>query len=176
MNRRILPAALGIFLVTGSMTFVQQLSVPGLSPDVRAPDPDMSPKPCAYAPYPLESNCTQVLACVGDDGLWFRGRAFGWDTGNVSGQVSDGTKCDGTWTSGGLFGTGFSSLECTDQTSVTVIYHQQDSKTGTVIGTGRFSDGRNVAVWTGRHVLTFLTNEKNGLPMLPCGGDPIPIS
>ncbi|KMW58223.1 hypothetical protein AIOL_003194 [Candidatus Rhodobacter oscarellae] len=158
--------------VLASDVSAQQLQVPGLTPDGT---PDAMPA-CAPLPYPDQQNCTRVLACVGDDGLWFDGQARGWDEGPVFGRRNDGVACVGKWSSRGLFGTGFSNLECKDGTTAQVLYTIQDNDTGTVIGHGKDSAGRQIQVWTGLNVLEFLRSDLTGAPELPCTQGAIPIS
>jgi len=43
------------------------------------------------------NSCAQVLACIGTNGLWFRGQALGWNEGTLIGEMSDGTACTGEW-------------------------------------------------------------------------------
>ena len=134
--------------------------------------------PCEGNPY-SPSNCVRVLACLGSEGLWFDGQAHGWDTGDVVGQLSTGQPCAGSWSSNGLFGTGFSSMECAGGLSARVLYHTLHNETGTVEGSGVDSQNRKVRVWTGLSVLEFLEKETGKPNALPCedgsGGGTIPI-
>ena len=34
-----------------------------------------------------DSNCVRVVACIGDEGVWFNGRAFGRGEGTFSGTT-----------------------------------------------------------------------------------------
>lgn len=121
-----------------------------------------------------QENCVRVLACVGDEGLWFDGQARGWEQGLIQGFISDGTPCAGTWNSNGFLGTGFADVTCQDDTTMRVIYHTQDGETGTVIGSGRDSQGRAIRAWSGLYVLDFLRGDGDTLE-LPCGPAPVPI-
>ena len=165
MFRPILPAAIWL-LAHGA--HAQTLTVPGLTDE-----PTEQASTCKNVPYST-SNCVRVLACVGDGGVYFDGEARGWDTGSVTGYLSNGPTCTGTWTSNGLGGTGLSSLTCDGGIRVDVIYFNQDNETGTVIGSGRDSLGRNLRVWTGENVLAYLSS--SGAPALPCAAGAIPIS
>lgn len=123
------------------------------------------------------NNCAQVLACIGDDGLWFRGRAVGWNEGILGGHLSDGTACSGEWGRGGWFGRSLdATLSCTDGRTGSFRYTAQDSVTGTGIAHGRMSDGAGVQAWTGANVLDYLTPEGERYALLPCGPTAIPIS
>lgn len=133
------------------------------------------PSPCANTRD--EDNCAQILACVGDDGLWFRGRALGWNEGILAGRLSDGTACEGEWGRDGWFGRSVgASLSCADGRTGTFRYTAQDPLTGTGIAEGRMSDGREVTAWTGKNVLDYLTPEGERHALLPCGPTAIPIS
>ncbi|MEM7711025.1 MAG: hypothetical protein AAF264_09830, partial [Pseudomonadota bacterium] len=141
----------------------------------RAPS-DAPPVPvCENIPYD-QANCVRVLACIGEDGLWFDGEARGWDAGTVTGQISDGTTCEGTWDLEGPGGAGQSRLACNGGLEIGVIYTQQHNETGTVIGSGIDSLERPIRVWSGLHVLRFLTPDGRVEARLPCGDVPIPIS
>jgi len=128
---------------------------------------------CENVPFDT-ANCVRVLACVGDSGLYFDGQAHGWDTGTVSGALSDGTACSGTWDSTGLPGT--SEMTCDDGTQIGVVYTTIDNTTGTVIGGGSDSQGRRIEGWTGTKVLEYLTPDGRVDAELPCGPAPILIS
>ena len=150
----------------------ERLDVPGLSPVTPTVET------CENVPYSKE-NCVRVLACVGLEGDWFDGRARGWDVDSVAGTLHGPvgrTACDGTWDSRGPGGAGVSSLTCDGGMSLDVVYTSQDQVTGTVIGAGRASDGRDVRVWSGLNVLAFLTPDGRVGAELPCGSEPIPIS
>ncbi len=130
---------------------------------------------CQNIPF-SQDNCVRVLACIGDQGLHFDGQAHGWDAGTVTGLISNGVKCDGTWSSDGLAGTGVGRLTCVDGLEVGVIYYTQDNETGTVIGRGSDSLGQPVEIWSGSRVLEFLTPDGAVSARLPCMSGPIPMS
>ncbi|WP_099248403.1 hypothetical protein [Pelagimonas phthalicica] len=166
MFRILLPVALCL----SSPVFAQTLSVPGIS----KPSAEVKPT-CQNIPYSQE-NCVRVLACVGASGLYFDGRALGWDQGKVIGALSNGTRCVGTWKSGGFMGTGTSTLSCQDGTQAQVLYYTQDNDTGTVTGRGSDNHARAVIAWSGQNVLEFLTPSGKPSAELPCGPTAIPIS
>lgn len=116
------------------------------------------------------ANCVRVLACIGEDGVWFHGRAFGRGEGTMIGQRSDGTACRGNWVSRNWLGTGQADVTCDDGWAVTVLYTYQEEQSGTAVGQGRSTDGRMVQAWSGLHVLDYL-NRETGTPMgyLRCG-------
>ncbi|RYH03970.1 hypothetical protein EU805_00945 [Salipiger sp. IMCC34102] len=122
---------------------------------------------CENIPYDT-ANCVRTLACVGDDGLYFDGKARGWDRGTVAGRLSDGIACDGTWDSSRGDGIGTARLACTDGTELGVTYRTIDNETGTVIGDGADSTGRDIRAWSGAQVLRFLTPEGGVSAELPC--------
>jgi hypothetical protein len=119
-------------------------------------------------------SCSRVLACVGEDGLWFDGRAIGWNTGTVAGELSDGTVCTGEWAYTSSH-TAETYVRCDDGMEVVVVTVSRDPSTATSIGKGTTSDGRSVMVWTGGNILQFLRGDGDE-PALPCTPDPIPIS
>ena len=169
MFHRALPAAVLCLLTHPALA--DELNVPGLSPDA----PAHPPLPLCENRVGSTENCVRILACVGNEGLWFDGQAWGWDTGTIIGYLSTGEACQGTWTSCAWFGGGESSISCTDGTKGRVYYLSQDGRTGTVIGNGVDNHGRHLKVWTGTHVLEFLSKGGRG-PELPCTETAIPIS
>ena len=169
------------------LVLAASLALPGLAsaePSATVPGP---PRPAApdeapAAAAPCENtmrsdNCSRILACIGEDGLWLDGRANGWERGTLSGRMSDGTTCAGTWGQGGWFGRSLDAeLRCDDGRTGAVRYTAQDPETGTGIGRGAMSDGAEVRAWTGRNVLRFLTPEGERRAVLPCEGGAVPIS
>ncbi len=130
---------------------------------------------CENVPY-SQINCVRVLACIGDQGLYFDGQARGWDTGTVAGDISNGDSCQGDWTADGPFGAGMAEMTCNSGLDIGVIYHTQDNETGTVIGNGSDSTGQPIQVWSGENVLAFLTPDGTVGSELPCMSGPIPMS
>lgn len=124
-----------------------------------------------------DDNCNRVVACIGTQGRWFNGRAFGRGDGTFSGTISDGTTCTGTWMSRNSFGLGQAQVTCDDGMTGTVLYTYQDSFTGTAIGQGLTSDGQSIRIWSGNNVLAYLRGDTgNRVAMLPCDAGAIPIS
>ncbi|MBM9593618.1 hypothetical protein [Roseitranquillus sediminis] len=117
MIRRLLPAALGL------------LALPAAAQE------------CPHTGGP--DNCSRVLACVGDDGLWFDGRAIGWGHGTVAGELSDGTLCTGEWAYQSAI-TSRTYISCDNGMEAVVIAVSQDPPTATSIGEGQTSDGRRI--------------------------------
>ena len=130
---------------------------------------------CENVPYSQE-NCVRVLACIGDQGLYFDGEARGWDEGPASGVISNGVTCSGTWTADGPFGAGMGQMTCESGIDIGIIYHTQDNETGTVIGNGSDTLGRPIQIWSGQNILEFLTPDGAVSPRLPCLSGPIPMS
>lgn len=122
-------------------------------------------------------SCTRILACFGDEGVWFDGRSYGRGEGTLAGQTNEGTVCTGTWVSENAFGLGQADATCDDGFAVRVFFHYQEPYTGTTLGRGIGNDGRVVRSWSGLHVLDYL-DDADGLggAVLPCGEAPIPIS
>lgn len=124
-----------------------------------------------------QENCTRVLACIGTDGRWFHGRAFGRGKGELTGRTDDGATCSGVWTSRNVVGVGQADVTCSDGTSVRVIYYYQDEHTGTARGLGRTNQGETVKSWSGNHVLDyFRENAPDAKARLVCGRTEIPLS
>lgn len=130
---------------------------------------------CENVPYDT-ANCVRALACLGSEGVYFDGQAHGWDTGVVIGFLNDGTSCTGDWVAGGPNAPGRANLTCDNGVEAEVLYHTLNNETGTVIGSGIDTQGREVTVWSGDKVLQFLTGPDDDTPVLPCGPAPIPIS
>lgn len=126
---------------------------------------------------PGQESCARVLACFGDEGVWFDGRSYGRGEGTLAGQTSEGALCSGTWVSDNGFGLGQADATCDDGFAVRVFFFYQDPYTGTTLGRGIGTDGRIVRSWSGLHVLDYLDdgNSPDGA-LLPCGAAPIPIS
>jgi hypothetical protein len=159
-------------LVASTAIANDQITLDGLSP---TPDPKDALPTCENIPYDT-ANCVRALACLGNEGVYFDGQAHGWDTGIVIGFLDDDTACEGTWVAGGPNTPGQASLQCRNGVEANVLYHTLDNETGTVIGSGRDSLGREITVWSGEKVLQFLTGPEDDTPVLPCGPAPIPIS
>ncbi len=125
-----------------------------------------------------QNNCVRILACIGTDGDWFHGRAFGRGAGHLVGKISDGRRCTGSWVSHNALGLGQADVRCDGGMSVTVLYTYQDEYTGTAIGRGISSEGEMIKAWSGLHVLDYLRNPDDATAQinLPCGAVQIPIS
>lgn len=123
------------------------------------------------------TNCVRVLACYGEDGRWFHGRAFGRGEGTLAGVMDDGVACAGTWTARNAFGLGQADVACDDGETIRVIYFYQDEWTGTARGSGSPSSGARVQSWSGEHVLEYFRNgSPTGAARLRCGEHDIPLS
>ena len=169
MFRLMLPASLALFLA--GPVWAEKLQVPGLS--------DSAPKLKLPACENTRdaNNCTRVLACVGQEGLWLDGQVRGWNSGTLAVQRNDGVVCAGTWAAGdGPLGSGTARVECNDGTTARVIYFNQDGETGTAIGRGMDSKGRQIRAWSGKNVLKYLGDGKVEAARLPCSDAPLPMS
>jgi hypothetical protein len=124
-----------------------------------------------------QANCVRILACIGEQGRWFHGRAFGRGEGTLAGVVNDGVSCTGKWTSRNAFGTGQANVVCDDGMEVTVIYFYQEEYTGTAQGKGISNREEVVSAWSGENVLDYF---RDGNPtaqaVLKCGSFDIPLS
>lgn len=124
-----------------------------------------------------QSDCVRILACIGDQGRWFNGRAFGRGAGSLAGEVNDGVTCTGNWVSANAAGYGQADVACDDGMTVTVLYFYQDSYTGTAIGRGLSNRDDQIEAWSGKNVLDYF---RDGSPdakaIMKCGDYGIPIS
>jgi len=73
-----------------------------------------------------DSNCVRVVACIGDQGVWFNGRALGRSEVTFSGTTSTGLMCAGTWMSRNAFGLGQGDITCENEQKGRVFYTYQD--------------------------------------------------
>ena len=128
-------------------------------------------KECAVTGGP--DNCVRVLACIGDDGLWFDGRAIGWNHGTIAGGLSDGGICTGSWAYTSQI-SAETRVSCDTGLEAAVVAISKDPATGTTVAEGRTDDGRRVTAWSGEYVMEFLRGP-NGTPALPCTTAPIPL-
>ncbi|SOC09901.1 hypothetical protein SAMN05877809_10527 [Rhodobacter sp. JA431] len=172
MLRPLIPAlaALGLFAT----------SVPAqeLRPVQPKPADDRTAATELHAPCEMtedSESCSRVLACVGESGLWFAGRAIGRGTGVLRGALSNGVTCGGTWTESNWFGAGQADVTCSNGETGRVYFTYQDRWTGTATGNGSMSGGNRIEIWSGNRVPEFLQNT-TGQPALPCGEAAIPIS
>lgn len=123
-----------------------------------------------------QDNCVRILACIGDHGRWFHGRALGRGEGTLFGEMSDGVTCTGTWTSRNPFGLGQADVTCDDGSEGTVIYTYQDHWTGTTTGQGGFTNGIGIEAWSGENVLDYLDSQTGKVLALPCSSGDLLIS
>ncbi len=125
-----------------------------------------------------QMSCARVVACIGVEGTWFNGRAFGRGAGALEGQLSTGAHCKGRWVAQNLVGLGQADVECDDGMTTTVLYTYQDAYTGTALGYGRTNRDELVEVWSGQNVLAYFQNEDRDNPVitLHCGLTSIPLS
>ena len=131
---------------------------------------------CDLAPGSAES-CTPVLACMPGDGVWFVGRAVGWDRGTLSGVTNTGVSCTGEWVVGETIAFGRVRFSCDDGLAGRMIYFYQDNETGTARGTGLVSGFGRIRAWSGHNITRFLdrtTGRVDGDFM--CGDAPLLLS
>ena len=140
----------------------------------------------ASAPVPEENcvdipdsrdSCSPLLACVGNSGEYFAGRALGRDEGTLAGVTNFGSICTGTWVSRNFLGTGQADFECDNGHWGKVIFHYRDDVSGTVKGFGFTNHGVSIRAWSGHYIQDFL-DEKSGQVdnKLMCGEVEIPLS
>ncbi len=122
-------------------------------------------------------SCSPIVACMPEDGVYLVGRAIGWDRGTLSGETSTGVQCTGEWSYDGPFGTAFASFDCDDGLSGRVIFHAEDSLTGTGRAIGITNEDTRIDAWAGRAILPYLdrTGRRVDGEML-CGEVPMQLS
>ena len=153
MFRRLLPAL--VFLATPALAQTSQ--------------------PCEVTPD--QTSCSRIFACLGDQGRWFQGRAFGRGEGVFDGVTDDGVLCRGTWTNSNAANVGQADMICDDGMTAVVYYFLQDGYTGTGIGQGTTNTGDEIKSWTGENVIEFLKrNSATSEALLQCGDASILIS
>ncbi|WP_170326278.1 hypothetical protein [Ruegeria arenilitoris] len=102
------------------------------------------------------ANCVPILACLGDSGIYFTGRAIGWSKGTYAGRTSAEFSCHGEWRAQGRLGFGEATLECDNGLTGSAFFTYQHPETGTASGLGRLSNGDTFHVWSGANVDQFL--------------------
>ncbi len=125
-----------------------------------------------------ENSCTPLVACVGETGVYFTGRAFGWgESGTLSGTTNAGYKCKGTWMHRNFFGAGQANLTCSNGLQAVVFYTSVDPETGTVVGHGYTNDRQKISAWSGHKIRQFIVNSAGDVDAkLMCGLVEIPLS
>ena len=73
-----------------------------------------------------DSNCVRVVACIGNEGVWFNGHVFGRGEGTFSGTTSTGLMCEGTWMSRNAVGLGQADVMCKDGRKGRVYTYQDE--------------------------------------------------
>ena len=121
-----------------------------------------------------DANCVRVVACIGNEGVWFNGRAFGRGEGTFSGTTSMGLMCEGTWMSRNAFGLGQADVMCEDGRKGRVFYTYQDEYTGPAVGQGAMHSGEKIKICSGTNVLEYLRGDiAERIAYLPCDGGSI---
>ena len=121
-----------------------------------------------------DANCVRVVACIGNEGAWFNGRAFGRGEGTFSGTTSTDLMCERTWMSCNAFGLGQADVMCEDGSKGRVFYTYQDEYTGIAVGQGALHSGGKIKIWSGKNVLEYLRGDTGGhIAYLPCDGGAI---
>jgi hypothetical protein len=121
-----------------------------------------------------DANCVRVVACIGNEGAWFNGRAFGRGEGTFSGTTSTDLMCERTWMSCNAFGLGQADVMCEDGSKGRVFYTYQDEYTGTAVGQGAMHSGEKIKIWSGTNVLEYLRGDTGEhIAYLPCDGGAI---
>jgi hypothetical protein len=136
---------------------------------------NLSAQSATHCPMTADNaNCVRVVACIGDEGVWFNGRAFGRGEGTFSGTTSTGLMCEGTWMSRNAFGLGPADVMCEDGRAGRVFYTYQDEYTGTALVQGAMHSGEKIKIWSGTNVLEYLRGDTGErIAYLPCDGGAI---
>jgi predicted RecA/RadA family phage recombinase len=117
-----------------------------------------------------QTSCTHAIACIGGDTL-FVGGTTGWDSGTLTGDLSTGASCTGSWDSA----ENLVRFECEDGQSGQVVYWSQDPETGTALGSGATLAGRPIEAWSGNNIADYVLRE-TGEVTLQCGVTDVPLS
>lgn len=134
------------------------------------------PEDCTLRPNDPAS-CAPLVACLGGTGIYFTGRAIGWNTGTHAWRSSAGFSCYGEWSVTGSLGLGEATIECDNGLTGAAYFFSRDPQTGTGIGLGRLSSGQEFHLWTGHNVKQFLLNQYGDLnPAKLCSGLSKPVS
>lgn len=124
---------------------------------------EMSLDPACAFKEGSQASCTHAVACIGGDTL-FVGGTVGWDAGLLTGNLSTGAACTGTWDNA----TNVANFTCDDGQTGIVQYTRVDDPTGTAIGAGETIAGRSIEAWSGRNIREFVERE-TGRVTLQCG-------
>ncbi len=124
-----------------------------------------------------KSSCAPIIGCIPATGVFFSGRALGWNKGILAGTTSDGAVCTGDWVSRNALGLGASNIFCDNGVNAKVFFFYQDSLTGTATGHGITNSGNKIQVWAGQNIKAYISKETGQVdPKLLCGTTEIPIS
>lgn len=124
---------------------------------------EMSLDPACVYQEGSQSSCTHAVACIGGETL-FVGGTVGWDQGILTGTLSTGAACTGTWNNANQL----VNFTCDDGQTGIVRYTLFDGSTGTAIGVGETISGRPVEAWSGLNIVDFVERE-TGRVTLQCG-------
>lgn len=177
MFRFVLPVALLLLNVSiGTAAHSEAYATPSVPSPKTALNLQSKLPPCGPSKV-IGKTCMRVLACIGEEGVFFDGQARGDGVGIILGHTSEGVQCSGHWSSidgTDIRGEGRARLKCADGTRFHLIYDGRDQRDGTQIGVGKDSNGRMIRAWTGENVLHFL-EDKNHNPTLRCGDQMVPL-
>jgi hypothetical protein len=121
-------------------------------------------------------SCSPLLACFGNSGEYFAGRALGRDEGTLAGVTNFGAISTGTWVSRNFIGTGEANFECDNGHWGKVIFHYRDGVSGTVKGFGFTNHGVSIRAWSGHYIQDFLDGQSGQVDnKLMCGEVEIPL-
>lgn len=150
------------------VTVVALLAAPALAGPKVDPNCDQT--------YEGRATCAPLIACMGETGIYFTGRAIGWNSGTFAGETNAGFACFGEWTFKGFLGLGEAVIECDNGLTGVIYFTAQDAETGTAIGIGRLSNDTKVQMWSGHNIRQFLKNESGEVePRLMCADVEVPV-
>lgn len=129
--------------------------------------------PCKNTPEKGQP-CVRVLACIGNEGVYFDGQARGEGVGIILGRTNRGQQCSGHWGAHKQLGAGRARLKCGDGSQFHLNFAARDGATGTTISAGKDSHGRMIRAWSGANVLHFL-DQGDDMPSLKCGKLMVPL-
>ena len=131
---------------------------------------------CENLPGSPES-CAPVVACMPGEGVYFVGRAVGWNEGILEGETNTGVTCTGHWAVSETLRFGRARFECDDGLAGRIVYYYQDSVTGTARGGGLITGFGRVQAWAGENIEPFLDRTRTRVDgELMCGETPMLLS
>jgi hypothetical protein len=157
MNR--LPNAIAIFLLAATTAQAQE-TIP----------------PCVFLPDSPQ-NCIRFVGCINADGASFAGRSFGWNSGTVYGETSEGSICTGTWQNDNSQTKGVGDLTCDNGETATFKYFTRGEDFAGLKGVAISSQSRRMITWAAADLESYLKTKfpTGEHPGFQCGPAWIPL-